>query len=88
MTVIYGRLELAKMKLIKHTTIGNKMESKTKFIEECMFGNQTPNGTAQENYDGHIANYGIESLEEHGITLEDVQDYMDCVRTEAYLSKN
>ena len=66
------------------------MKNKTKFIEENLFGCYKPTGTAQENYDGFVSEYGVEGLREgdYEITVEDIEDYLDCMRTEAYLSKN
>ena len=53
-------------------------EVKRKYIEENLFGNNIPVGTAEENYVGFIETWGeIITQCNQEITLEDIQDYLN-----------
>lgn len=59
--------------------------SKTKFIEETLFGGWMPMGTAEENYSGIKAEYGEEAFTmEDGdiLTLEELQEYFRGMQNE------
>jgi hypothetical protein len=63
------------------------MKSKTSYIEENLFGCYRPSGTAQENYDGFISEWGIDGLKMsngYKITVEDIQEYFDTLELNGY----
>lgn len=62
------------------------MKNKMKYIEENLFGMYPPSGSAQENYDGFVSEYGVEGLTEddYTITVEDIQEYFDKLKQEKF----
>ena len=52
-----------------------------KYIEENLFGCNSPCGTAEENYECFVSEYGVDGLVcgNHAITCEDIQEYFDLI---------
>lgn len=62
-----------------------KMKNYIESIGEQLFGNEKPEGTAQENYDSFIQNWGKKVLvfkDGRKITVSDIQNYMDSLQEE------
>ncbi len=63
----------------------------TQYIEENLFGCYKPCGTAKENYDGFVSEWGVEGLKMsngYEITIEDIQQYFDSISINGYPLEN
>lgn len=61
------------------------MNTRMKFVSENLFGDWTPTGTAQENFDCFVNEWGIDELvddEGNEITVADIQEYFDLLSSQ------